>query len=39
MTIAVAAVKAKEMGMMNPSKVSAYCIEREDWEKFIVPQE
>jgi len=38
MAMAVAAAKAKEMGMNIPSKVPAYCIEREDWVKLIVPR-
>lgn len=37
--MAVAAAKAQEMGLMLPPRVPAYCIERDDWMKFLVPRE
>lgn len=37
--MAVAAAKTQEMGLMLPPRVPAYCIEREDWMKFLVPTE
>ena len=39
LAMAFTTAKASEIGIVFPEKIPAYCIEREDWMKFIVPSE